>query len=76
MFCNLVGSAALAASLVPEYWRDLVGAYLDAAPEAVTSYGGHALKKPRIGRWRYSAILARRKMTPSERRAGLAIPIH
>jgi class 3 adenylate cyclase len=40
MFCNLVGSAALAASLVPEYWRDLVGAYLDAAPEAVTRYGG------------------------------------
>jgi hypothetical protein len=31
--------------------------------------------EPAMGRLRYSAILARRKMTPSEQRAGLAIPI-
>jgi class 3 adenylate cyclase len=45
MFCDLVGSTALAAKLDAEDWRDLVGAYLDAASEAVTQYGGHVLKK-------------------------------
>jgi class 3 adenylate cyclase/predicted ATPase len=45
MFCDLVGSTSLAAKLDAEDWRDLVGAYLDAASEAVTGYGGHVLKK-------------------------------
>ena len=45
MFCDLVGSTALAAKLDAEDWRELVGAYLDAASEAVTQYGGHVLKK-------------------------------
>jgi class 3 adenylate cyclase len=31
MFCDLVGSTAISAQLVAEEWRDLVGAYLDAA---------------------------------------------
>ncbi len=31
LFCDLVGSTALAAKLDAEDWRDLVGAYLDAA---------------------------------------------
>src|SRR5215468_6440107 len=35
MFCDLVGSTAIAAKLDAEEWRDLVGAYLDAATAAV-----------------------------------------
>src|SRR5580658_2130530 len=45
MFCDLVGSTSLAAKLDPEDWRNLVGSYLDAASAAVTSLGGHVLKK-------------------------------
>jgi class 3 adenylate cyclase/predicted ATPase len=45
MFCDLVGSTSLAAKLDAEDWRDLVGAYLDAASAAVTGLGGHVLKK-------------------------------
>src|SRR5271155_1996263 len=45
MFCDLVGSTSLAAKLDPEDWRSLVGSYLDAASAAVTSLGGHVLKK-------------------------------
>ena len=45
MFCDLVGSTSLAARLDPEDWRNLVGSYLDAASAAVTSLGGHVLKK-------------------------------
>src|SRR5271170_6970039 len=45
MFCDLVGSTSLAAKLDPEDWRNLVGSYLDAASTAVTSLGGHVLKK-------------------------------
>src|SRR3984957_10144281 len=45
MFCDLVGSTSLAARLDAEDWRDLVGAYLDEASAAVTSLGGHVLKK-------------------------------
>src|SRR5258708_5739251 len=45
MFCDLVGSTSLAARLDPEDWRNLVGGYLDAASAAVTSLGGHVLKK-------------------------------
>ena len=45
MFCDLVGSTSLAASLDAEDWRNLVGAYLDAASAAVTQMGGHVAKK-------------------------------
>ena len=45
LFCDLVGSTALAGRLDAEDWRDLVGAYADACREAVTDYGGHILKK-------------------------------
>jgi class 3 adenylate cyclase/tetratricopeptide (TPR) repeat protein len=45
MFCDLVGSTAIAAQLDVEEWRDLVGAYLDAASAAVTEMGGHVAKK-------------------------------
>ena len=45
MFCDLVGSTSLTAKLDAEDWRNLVGGYLDAASEAVTSLGGHVLKR-------------------------------
>ena len=45
MFCDLVGSTGLAARLDAEDWRNLVGAYLDAASQAVTGFGGHVLKR-------------------------------
>jgi class 3 adenylate cyclase/predicted ATPase len=45
MFCDLVGSTGIAAKLDAEEWRDLVGAYLDAATAAVTEMGGHVAKK-------------------------------
>ena len=35
MFCDLVGSTSISARLDAEDWRDLVGAYLDAATAAV-----------------------------------------
>jgi class 3 adenylate cyclase/tetratricopeptide (TPR) repeat protein len=45
MFCDLVGSTGISARLDAEEWRDLVGAYLDVASEAVTDMGGHVAKK-------------------------------
>jgi SAM domain (Sterile alpha motif)/Adenylate and Guanylate cyclase catalytic domain len=45
MFCDLVGSTGISAQLDAEEWRDLVGAYLDAASTAVTDMGGHVAKK-------------------------------
>jgi hypothetical protein len=36
MFCDLVDSTSMSAKLDAEEWRDLVGAYLDAASEAAT----------------------------------------
>jgi class 3 adenylate cyclase len=45
MFCDLVGSTGISARLDAEEWRDLVGAYLDAASAAVTVMGGHVAKK-------------------------------
>jgi class 3 adenylate cyclase len=45
MFCDLVGSTDISARLDAEEWRDLVGAYLDAASAAVTEMGGRVGKK-------------------------------
>jgi len=45
LFCDSVGSTGIAAKLDAEEWRDLVGAYLDAASAAVTEMGGHVTKK-------------------------------
>jgi class 3 adenylate cyclase/predicted ATPase len=45
MFCDLVDSTGIAARLDAEEWRDLVGAYLDAASNAVTEMGGKVAKK-------------------------------
>jgi class 3 adenylate cyclase len=45
LFCDLVDSTGIAARLDAEEWRDLVGAYLDAALAAVTEMGGKVAKK-------------------------------
>jgi len=45
MFCDLVDSTGIASRLDAEEWRELVGAYLDAASAAVTEMGGHVAKK-------------------------------
>jgi class 3 adenylate cyclase len=45
MFCDLVDSTGIAARLDAEEWRDLVGAYLDAASAAVVEMGGKVVKK-------------------------------
>jgi class 3 adenylate cyclase len=45
MFCDLVDSTGIAAKLDAEEWRDLVGAYLDAASAAVMEMGGKVAKK-------------------------------
>ena len=45
MFCDLVDSTGIAARLDAEEWRDLLGAYLDAASTAVTDMGGKVAKK-------------------------------
>jgi class 3 adenylate cyclase len=45
MFCDLVGSTALAARLDAEDWRSLVNAYLDEASGAANRLGGHVLKR-------------------------------
>src|ERR1700729_770433 len=45
MFCDLVGSTSLAATLDAEDWRDLVGGYLADAAKAIGQYGGHVAKK-------------------------------
>ena len=45
MFCDLVNSTGIAARLDAEEWRDLVGAYLDAASAAVVEMGGYVAKK-------------------------------
>ena len=45
MFCDLVDSTRIASGLDVEEWRDLVGAYLEAASAAVTEMGGKVAKK-------------------------------
>jgi class 3 adenylate cyclase len=45
MFCDLVDSTGIAAKLDAEEWRDLVGAYIDAASAAVVEMGGKVANK-------------------------------
>jgi class 3 adenylate cyclase/tetratricopeptide (TPR) repeat protein len=44
LFCDLVGSTAIAAQLDPEEWRETVGEYHRAAADAITRFGGHVVK--------------------------------
>jgi class 3 adenylate cyclase/tetratricopeptide (TPR) repeat protein len=41
MFCDLVGSTALADGMDPEEFRDLLSVYHEAAREPIRRYGGH-----------------------------------
>ena len=44
LFCDLVGSTEIAASLDPEEWREIDADYQRAAAEAVERFGGHVAK--------------------------------
>src|SRR5262249_27200686 len=44
MFCDLVGSTALAARLDPEDLREVIGAYHVAVSDAVAAAGGYVAK--------------------------------
>ena len=44
LFCDLVGSTAIAARLDPEEWRETVAGYQRAAAEAISRFGGHVAK--------------------------------
>jgi hypothetical protein len=59
MFCDLVDSKGIAAKLDPEEWRDLVGAYIDAASAAVVEMGGKVAKKLGDPNQPWVAVVAR-----------------
>jgi class 3 adenylate cyclase len=44
LFCDLVGSTALAAQLDPEEWRETVASYHRMAALAITRFDGHVAK--------------------------------
>src|SRR5712671_8058592 len=44
LFCDLVGSTAIAARLDPEQWRETLAGFHRAAAEAITRFGGHVAK--------------------------------
>src|SRR5712675_1210842 len=44
LFCDLVGSTAIAARLDPEQWRETVAGYHRVAAEAITRFEGHVAK--------------------------------
>jgi class 3 adenylate cyclase len=44
LFCDLVGSTAIAAQLDPEEWRETVSEYHSRAADAITRFGGHVVK--------------------------------
>src|SRR5271163_237003 len=44
LFCDLVGSVALAAQVDPEEWRATVAGYQRAAAEAITRFGGEVIR--------------------------------
>src|SRR5271167_4801520 len=44
LFCDLVGSTAIAAQLDPEEWRETVAGYHRMATEAITRFDGHVAK--------------------------------
>jgi hypothetical protein len=49
MFCDLVGSTAIAAQLDPEEWRETVAGYQRKAAEAISRFGGLVGKYPGDG---------------------------
>ena len=69
MFCDLVDSTGIASQLDAEEWRDLVGAYLDAASTAVTEMGGKVAKKLGDGLMALFGYPSRRRRTAWRRTA-------
>jgi class 3 adenylate cyclase len=49
LFCDLVGSTAIAAQLDPEEWLETVREYHSAAAEAITRFGGQVAQYPGDG---------------------------
>jgi len=44
LFCDLVGSTAIATRLDPEQWRETIAGYHRVASEAITRFAGHVAK--------------------------------
>src|ERR1019366_9067019 len=44
LFCDLVGSTAIASRLDPEQWRETIAGYHRAAAEAIVRFDGHVAK--------------------------------
>ncbi|HEY1852367.1 MAG TPA: adenylate/guanylate cyclase domain-containing protein, partial [Candidatus Binataceae bacterium] len=44
LFCDVVGSTAIAAQLDPEEWRETLAGFHSAAAAAITSFDGHVAK--------------------------------
>jgi SAM domain (Sterile alpha motif)/Adenylate and Guanylate cyclase catalytic domain len=67
MFCDLVGSTALASRLDPEDLREVLGAYHAVVAEVVVKFGGYIAKYMGDGVLAFSAIPRRMNMMPSKR---------
>ena len=67
MFCDLVGSTALAARFDPEDLREVIGAYHRTVAETVGRFAGFVAKSWATAFWSISAIPRRMRMMPSER---------
>ena len=72
IFCDLVNSTGIAAKLDAEEWRDLVGAYVDAASTAIAEMGGKVAKKLSDGLMALFGPVAQKNDAERAVRAGLA----
>ena len=75
MFCDLVGSTGIAASLDAEEWRDLNDAYVETASAAVKELGGHVAQRLGDGLVSLFGFPAAHE-NDSERAARAALSIH
>jgi class 3 adenylate cyclase len=73
MFCDLVGSTALATRLDPEELREHVRAYQGASADVIARFEGHIAQYLGTGCSCTSATLRRTRTTLSGRWAGLAV---
>ncbi len=74
LFCDLVGSTALAGRLDPEDWREVTAQYQRAAADAVAGFGGHVAKYLGDGVLVYFGYPAAHEDDPERAvRAGLAL---
>src|SRR5207247_9994196 len=74
LFCDLVGSTALAGQLDPEDWREVMTRYQHAAAETITRFGGHVAKYLGDGLLAYCSYPQAHEDDPERAvRAGLAL---